>query len=70
MTRKGEDYMHVRGRKKFLATLFQPAVASSCLTLWTVPIAARVVGDGTMSAANAFIEMAAERGGATPQNGQ
>ena len=70
MTRKGEDYMHVRGRKKFLATLFQPAVASSCLTLWTVPIAARVVGDGTMSAANAFIEMAAERGGTTPHDSQ
>ncbi len=70
MTGKGEDHMHVRGRKKFPATLFQPAVASPCLTLWTVPIAARVVGDGTMSAASAFIEMAAERGGATPQNGQ
>src|SRR5258708_4917874 len=51
MTRKGEDHMHVRGRKKFPATLFQPAVASSCLTLLTVPIAARVVGDCTLSAA-------------------
>src|SRR5260370_17409357 len=70
MTRKGEGHMHVRSRKKFPATLFQPAVTSPCLTLWTVPIAARVVGDGTMSAASAFIEMAAERGGATPPNGQ
>jgi hypothetical protein len=35
-----------------------------------VPISARVVGDGAMSAAGAFIEMAAERGGATPRNGQ
>src|SRR5260370_15211178 len=70
MTRKGEDHMHVRSRKKFPATLFQPAVTSPCLTLWTVPIAARVVGDGTMSAPRAFIEMAAERGGTTPRHGQ
>src|ERR1700682_2449374 len=68
-TREREDHVHVRGRKKFPATLFQPAVASPGLTLWTVPIAARVVGDGTMSAASAFIEMAAERGSATPRNG-
>jgi hypothetical protein len=30
---------------------------------------ARVVGDGAMSAASAFIEMPAERGGTTPRNG-
>src|SRR5260370_42661405 len=70
MTREREDHVHVRSRKKFPATLFQPAVASPCLTLGTVPIAARVVGDGTMSAASAFIEMTAECSGTTPRHGQ
>src|SRR5713101_9309217 len=67
---KGEDHMDVAGREKLLATRCEPAVASPRLTLWAVPVAARVVGDGAMSAASAFIEMAAERGGATPPNGQ
>jgi hypothetical protein len=35
-----------------------------------MPISARVEGDGTMPAASAFIEMAAECGGATPRDGQ
>ena len=70
MTRKCEDNMDVTRWEKLLATCCEPAIASSCLTLWAVPISARVVGDGAMSAAGAFIEMAAERGGATPRNGQ
>jgi hypothetical protein len=70
MTRKREDNMDVTRREKLLATCCEPAIASSCLTLWAVPISARVEGDGAMSAAGAFIEMAAERGGATPRNGQ
>src|SRR6266566_5125184 len=69
-TRKRENHMDVTRGEKLLATRCEPAVASSCLALWTVPIAAGVVGDGAMSAAGAFIEMSAERGGATPRNGQ
>ena len=38
MTRKREDHVHVRRRKKFPATLFQPTFASARLTLWSVPI--------------------------------
>jgi hypothetical protein len=68
MTGKREDHMHVRRRKKFPATLFQPTIACARLTLWAVPISTRVERDGAMSAASAFIEMAAERGGATPRN--
>ena len=68
MTRKREDHMDVARREKFLATRCEPAIASSCLTLWAVPISARVVGDGAMSAASAFIEMPAERGGTTPRD--
>src|SRR5216684_1373520 len=70
MTRKREDHMDVARWEKLLATCCEPAIASSCLTLWAVPISARVVGDGAMSAASALIEMSAERGGATPRNRQ
>jgi hypothetical protein len=69
-TREREDHMHVRCRKKFPATLFQPTIARPRLTLWAVPIAATIERDGTMPAASALIEMAAECGGATPHNGQ
>src|SRR6266702_6078791 len=70
MTRKREDHMDVTRWEKLLATCCEPAIASSCLTLRAVPISTRVVGDGAMSAASALIEMSAERGGATPRNGQ
>ena len=70
MTRKREDHMDVARWEKLLATCCEPAIASSCLTLRAVPISTGVVGDGAMSAASALIEMTAERGGATPRNGQ
>src|SRR5882762_6749682 len=62
--------MRVRRRKKFLATLFQPAFASARLTLRAVPISTRIEGDDAMSAASALIEMSAEHGGTTPRHGQ
>jgi hypothetical protein len=40
MTGKREDYMHITGRKKFSAALFQPAIASARLTLRAMPISA------------------------------
>jgi hypothetical protein len=64
-----EDNMDVTRWEKLLLTRCEPAIASSCLTLWAVPISARVVGDGTMSAASAFIEMPAEGGSTTPRDG-
>src|SRR6266849_10924922 len=70
MTGKREDDMDVARREQLLATCCEPAVASPGLTLWAVPVSTRVVGDGTMPAASALIEMPAERGGATPPNGQ
>jgi len=70
VTRKREDHMDVTRRKKFPATLFQPTFPSTCLTLRAMAISTGVVGDGAMSAARAFIEMPAERGGTTPGNGQ
>src|SRR5258707_7952931 len=70
MTRQGEDHMDVARWEKLLATCCQPAIASSCLTLRAVSISTGIVGDGAMSAARALIEISAERGGATPRNGQ
>jgi len=69
LARQREDHMDVACREKLLATRCEPAVARPGLTLRAVPVAARIERDGAMSAASAFIEMAAERGGATPRNG-
>ena len=69
MTRKREDHMGVLRWKKFPATFF-PTFASSCLTLRAMAISTGIERDGAMSAASAFIEMPAERGGTTPCNGQ
>src|SRR5215467_14161085 len=68
--RKRENHVDVTCRKKFPATLFQPTFPSTGLTFRAMPISARVVGDGAMSAASAFIEMPAERSGTTPGNRQ
>ena len=62
--------MDVARGEKFLATRLEPTVAGVGLTLWAVPIAAAVVGDGAMSTAGAFIDMATECGGATAHDGQ
>src|ERR1700692_4818680 len=70
LARQCEDHMYIARREKLRAPRRKPAVASTGLTLRTVPVAARVVGDGAMSAAGAFIKVAAERGSATPRNGQ
>src|SRR5258705_3787322 len=71
LRRKCEDHMDVARREKFSLTCGDPAFSGRGLTLRAVSIAAAVVGDGgTMPAAGAFIEMAAECGGATERNGQ
>src|SRR5215469_12229398 len=62
--------MNVTRRQKFLATCIEPTVACVGLTLWAVPIAAAVVGDGRMVATvRALIEMAAQGGSATARDG-
>ena len=71
LRRKCEDHMDVARREKFSLPCCDPAFPSRGLTLWAMPISAGVVRDGgAMPAAGAFIEMAAECGGATPRNGQ
>src|SRR5438445_9689015 len=63
--------MDVGRREEFSSTCRDPPFPGRGLALRAVSIAAAVVGDGgAMPAAGAFIEMAAECGGATPRNGQ
>src|SRR5260370_42311698 len=63
--------MDVARRKKFSLARGDPLLPRSGLTLRAVAIPAAVVGDGgTMPAAGALIEMAAECGSTTPRNGQ
>ncbi|HXY08508.1 MAG TPA: hypothetical protein VEI52_11760 [Terriglobales bacterium] len=62
--------MEVARGEKFLAARLEPTVTGVGLTLWAVPIATAVIGDGAVSTAGAGIDMAAECGGAAAGNGQ
>ena len=68
-TRQGEDHVQVARGEQFSLTRRDPAFPCGSLTLWAVPISAAIVGDGTMPATGAFIEMTAQCGGTTPRNG-
>src|SRR5579864_6268045 len=61
--------MDIAGGEKVTLARRQPTVARVGLTLWTVPIAARVERDGAMPAARTRIDMPAERRGATGEDG-
>ena len=65
--RQREDDVHIRHVEQLALTRGEPALARLRLTLRTVPIATRVIRDGSMSAGATLIEMAAERGGPTPR---
>ena len=64
-----EHDMEVTGGQEFAFAGRQPALASLCLALGAVPVSARVVGDGLMTAAWAGIAMTTQRCGAAAQNG-
>ena len=71
LRRQGEDDMDVGRGQQFTTTRRDPAFARTGLTLRAVPVATAVVRDGgTMSAAGALIDMAAEGRGATARDGQ
>src|ERR1035441_8516704 len=56
--RQGEDEMHVAGGQQFPFACLEPAHTRVRLASWTVPVAARVIGDGGgMSAGGAAIAM-------------
>jgi len=58
--RHGEDHVKVAGRKQFLLSCSEPAFARLSLALRTVSVAARIVGDGSVSASGTGIDMASE----------
>ena len=59
--REREDNVGVAGGQQFLLAVCQPAFTRVALTLWAMPVPARVVGDGAISAAGTFIDVAPER---------
>ena len=64
--RQREDDVHVRHVEQLALPRGEPPGARLRLTLRTVPIPTRVIGDRPMSAGAALIDMPAERGGSTP----
>jgi len=63
--RQGEDEVHVAAGQQFLLACLKPAQTRVRLASWTMPVAARVIGDGRrMAAGGTAIAMAAECGGA------
>ncbi len=68
--RQGEDDVHVAGGQQLPFPRLEPAQAGVALTLGAVPVSARVVRDGRMSAVRALITMSTQRGGAAACDGQ
>ena len=60
--RQGEYDVEVRDAEEFFLSCGEPALASLCLALWTVPVPAGVIGDGLMTALRTLIDVAAQRG--------
>ena len=58
--RNTEDDMEVCRRQDFLFASSQPALACLCLALGAMPVTARVVGNGLMTAAWTGVEMATQ----------
>ena len=67
--RQGEDDMHVAGGQQLPLSRPEPAQAGVALAPWAMPVATRVVGDGSMSAVRALIAMSTQRGGAATRDG-
>jgi hypothetical protein len=65
----GEHDMEIAGGQKFAFPCRQPALSCLRLALGAMPVSARVVGDGLITATLAGIAMPAEGGGAAALNG-
>ncbi len=61
--------MHVARGKEFLLAIGQPTLTRVALTLRAVPISARVVRDGAVSAAGALVDVATKRSRAAAFDG-
>lgn len=67
--REGEDDVGVAGGQQFLLAICQPTLTCVALALWAMPVSARVVRDGAISAVGAVVDMAAERSRAATFDG-
>ena len=59
--RQGEHDVEIGDRQQFALSILQPLCSRRALTLRTMPIAARVVGDARRAAIVASLDMTAER---------
>ena len=59
--RQGEYDVEVGDAEEFFLSCGEPALASLCLALWTVPVPAGVIRDGLMTALRTLIDVAAQR---------
>jgi len=59
---QGEYDVRVRDAEEFLFSCGEPALASLCLALGTVPVPAGVIRDGLMTALRTLIDVAAQHG--------
>jgi hypothetical protein len=66
---QSEDDMKVGDGQQFGGTVFQPALTSCCLAFWAMPIQARVIGDGSLSATVTLFDVPTECRGTTSGNG-
>ena len=67
--RDAEHNVKVAGGEKFSFSRRQPALARLCLALGTVPVSARVIGDGRLvSASRTGIHVSSQRGRAAALN--
>ena len=60
--RQGEYDVEVGDAEEFFLSCGEPALASLCLALWTVPVPAGVIRNGLMTALRTLIDVAAQRG--------
>jgi len=66
---QSENDMKVGDGQQFGGTVFQPALASCCLAFWAMPIQARVIGDGSLSATVTLFDVPTEGRGTASGNG-
>lgn len=69
LARQCEHHMRIPHRQQFAVACFEPAVARVGLALRTMPVPTGVEGDGLMPAAGALVDVTAEHGGATADDG-
>ena len=62
--------MHVAGGQQLPLPSLKPAQAGVALAPWAMPVTARVIRDGSMSAVRALIAMSTQRGGSAARDGQ